>query len=192
MIAQFSEKLINSLVTGKYIPAENREACMFATISTLEKGLSLLAIVVLGLCFKVPLETVVFLCFFMNLKKHTGGYHTESFASCFLVSICTYIVVAQMLRLIRSFYQIPILIVVAISILFIVLVAPVNHPNYAGSDTEMQYHRKKILATITFEVMAYLVVMWVLPFSCFLYASFSFVLTAALILFAKLKKQDDF
>ena len=85
-------KLTENFIRESIINTEEKEIVEFglARIKDLIAGLSITFFI--GICFGIPLESLIFWVFSMPLRTNAGGYHADSRTGCTFISVLTIIV----------------------------------------------------------------------------------------------------
>ena len=111
---------------------EMRELYEYAIYVLLSGIFHLISVVVLGLCFNMILESLVFYCSFILIRKFAGGYHAKTSTRCYIFSVITSFVVLCLIKLIGYSNSINYYIFVTIEILcvvFIIITSPLDNEN---------------------------------------------------------------
>ena len=96
----------------------------------------------LSFLFKNVLETIVFLFVFMNMRGRTGGFHMSSYGRCWISSIILYAAIVFIIMPLFSKIGIYSYFVFTGSIIIILIISTVNHPNMQLSDLELTESKK--------------------------------------------------
>lgn len=64
---------------------------MYIITMLIEKWITMVSIMLIAVCFRVIIPTLFFLFFLSAIKKRCGGFHANSFKSCFFLTIIIYI-----------------------------------------------------------------------------------------------------
>lgn len=112
---------------------EMRELYEYAIYILLSGLFHLISVVALGLCFNMVLESLVFYCSFILIRKFAGGYHAKTPTRCYVFSIATSFAVFCLIKVVYFFYctglSICLLLIELVCTLFIVLVVPLQSDN---------------------------------------------------------------
>lgn len=111
---------------------EMRELYEYAIYVLLSGIFHLISVVVLGLCFNMILESLVFYCSFILIRKFAGGYHAKTPTRCYIFSVITSVVALCLIKLIGNSNSVYYYIFVTIEILcvvFIMLASPLDNDN---------------------------------------------------------------
>lgn len=143
-----------------------------------------------GIFFEQFIPTVIFLIFFLSLRKRTGGYHADKFWQCYLATIITYIGIIQLAPVLseKTFIMYSMLF---IAVLVIEIIGTVNHPNVDMDKSEFQENQKsaRLLVLIETAVIILLVIMGIDQLYVG-YMSIAIILCSFLMCLAKLLKQE--
>lgn len=139
----FSEALTNKLVRRKIIQAEDYEVYQFGIECFLMKAYHIISYLIMGICFRMTWELLIFIVAFIPLRVYTGGYHAKTPLKCYLIScasVLSAIIVIKNAPLFLVKYSIVWALVVSL-VLFIIV--PVESNNKPLDDLEKAYYKKK-------------------------------------------------
>ncbi len=125
-------------------------------------------IAVIGLIMNCFIESILFTASFSLLREYGGGYHAETKKKCFVLSILTLVAALSIIKLAESFQilTLPLCVVAFISVLYILIKAPIDTANKRFDEDEIKVYGKKArLFTVILLVVA--VFLWFLKFSDF-------------------------
>ncbi len=152
-----------------------------------------MAIILLGIYFQKIIPTFFFLVFLLEIKKRSGGYHVDKFITCFLVTIGIYsifviLLLPIMLQAINVTYAI-----LAVSIIILEIIGAVNHPNMNWNIEE--YKRSKKMSRTVVALEGIVIICFIYLGVCLeliVFMAFAVILSALLLLLAKISKQEVF
>ena len=101
----------------------------------LEKTICLLSVLIIALIINKVVEISCFLFAFILIRRFADGYHCESFWSCYITSllmIFSSLPISASLKMNTSFCQGGVI----LSMIFIILIGNINHPNMSLTDSE--------------------------------------------------------
>ena len=128
------ENIVNAIVEQmekeNLLNIEMKEYFTYSIAMIIEKWITIISVLFVGGIFKQTVQMILFLFFFLLLRKRTGGYRASSFLHCYIETIIISIVVIHMC-LISARYMMVIYLLVICSILVISFIGVVNHPNLA-------------------------------------------------------------
>lgn len=188
------EKMVLSLVTQmedrEIIEKSSRDYYEYALIILTEHFIAVGTMLMVGIFFEQFIPTVIFLIFFLSLRKRTGGYHADKFWQCYLATIITYIGIIQLAPVLseKTFIMYSMLF---IAVLVIEIIGTVNHPNVDMDKSEFQENQKsaRLLVLIETAVIILLVIMGIDQLYVG-YMSIAIILCSFLMCLAKLLKQE--
>lgn len=134
------------------IPENKLEEYVFG-FEILLADLSILLIIGL-LCVLVDkiAESIIFMLSFIILRRQTGGYHANSHINCNIIFISTYLIFLIILFELPYDLQFPIIICeIVVSLVLILLLAPIEHPNSPISRSKYNRCRKNSIITLTIQ-----------------------------------------
>lgn len=145
---------------------------------------------IIGMLFKQFIPTVIFLVFFLSLRKRTGGYHADKFWQCYLLTIITYIAIIQMAPVLSQ-KKVIMYAILLFAVLVIEVIGTVNHPNIDMNKDELQENKKSARLLVLMET-AIIVLLITLGISQLYvsYMSIAIILCSFLMCLAKIMKQE--
>ena len=128
MIDRFIVKIIDNMISSDIISGDDKEAYIYTIM--LEKVLTLITIGIIGIVLHRLVYIIIFLCIFMLLRRRTGGFHLETFGQCFIGTniIC---IIIEACDFIWLKYMPVVMVLCMVSVIYILCVGTVNHPNLA-------------------------------------------------------------
>ncbi len=190
MVEKAVLKLADRMERENIIEKADREYYEYALITMTEHMIAVGSMLMVGIFFHQFVSTVIFLIFFLSLRKRTGGYHADKFWQCYLLTVVTYVGVIQAAFVLveKPFMMYGILVW---AVLVIEMIGTVNHPNMDMDQHELQETKKaaRLLALIETGVIAASAVLEINRlYVCFM--SIAMILCSALMCLAKILKQE--
>lgn len=137
MVADFVDFLIrNDALEEKY-----REDSIYGLTLVFEKLIVCTVLFILFFLLGKFCEGVVFTVCFLMLRQTTGGFHARSFLGCFIGSIATVVLTLEVFMPLLAKYMILFTLTLIVSIICILIFAPVNHPDLMLTREEQRKHR---------------------------------------------------
>lgn len=142
---------------------EMRELYEYAIYILLSGLFHLFSVVALGLCFNMVLESLVFYCSFILIRKFAGGYHAKTPTRCYIFSVITSVVGLCLIKLIGNSNSVYYYIFVTIEILcivFIMIASPIDNENKPLNAKEKKIFK---ILSIVFSLLLFvisLIVKW--------------------------------
>ena len=140
-------------------------------------------IAIIGLLMNCFLESIVFAISLSFLREYGGGYHAETRKKCFVLSILTLIAALSIIKLAESFQFLtfPICGIALISVIYILLKAPIDTPNKRFDKDEIRFYgRKARLLTVILLVAAAL--LWILKLGNFTFSILTGIIIQAYLM----------
>ena len=190
MVEQIVIRLVAQMEDRKIIEKSSREYYEYVLITLAEHVIGVGTMLIIGMLFKQFVPTVIFLLFFLSLRKRTGGYHADKFWQCYLATIITYIGIIQMAAVLaeKTYIMYAILL---LAVLVIEIIGTVNHPNIDMNKNELQENKKSARLLVLMEA-AVIVLLVILEINRLYvsYMSIAIILCSLLMCVAKLLKQE--
>lgn len=150
----FCEKFADTLVESKQCAPRDKEIIIFGLASAIEIIGNIITTLIIGLCLKMTLESILFLFSFSFIRTYTGGYHAEKASTCYIISSSIIVLALVACKIIPKAYFIStsiILLIVAIPT--ILCLAPVAAKHKPLDYEEVSYFRKKSLIALFIELL---------------------------------------
>lgn len=190
MIVRLANKITDQFEEENFISHELREHYVYALTTMIERTLSIASIIVLSLTINEFVPSIIFLLAFFSLRRHTGGYHAKYFWQCYVDSLVIYIGVLFLSHVITGYMGI-VYVCLIIALIYICIIGTVNHPNMAMEYSELVTSKKaaRHMALLQFGLILVMAVMGGNKRYIGM-MSMAVILCAALMLIAKIKKQE--
>lgn len=127
------------------IPQEKREIYNYGFKLIFADIINFTIVILLGLCIRRALESVIFLLTLSGLRMYSGGYHAKTFLLCRLSMIATYIAVMLTTWLVLSINRATTIVVIIniISVLGVTKLAPIENINKKLSSRQIRENKIK-------------------------------------------------
>lgn len=190
MVEKMVFKLVNQMEKEKLIEKSNSEYYEYALVSMAEHMIAVGTMFIIGIFFKQVIPTIIFLVFFLSLRKRTGGYHADKFWQCYLVTIITYIGAIKVAAAFSERSSVMNVILV-LAVIIIEVIGTVNHPNIDMSKDELRETKKAARLLVLMEV-AVIAVLDIFKMNQLYvsYMSVAIILCASSLCLAKILKQE--
>ena len=189
MIEHISERIVDRLLDSQMIDVSESEAYIYTYECLLEKAVSIIIVVIIGILCRHLMEGLVFMISFAVLRRRTGGYHCDSFARCMLISSIVYLICICCGDYLAT-YALLLFCISFICTVYIWIVGCVNHPDMDMSQSE--YEGSVILARIALigesAVIGFL--LWGGLDSVAVYIEMAIIVCAMAVFIAKIKRQE--
>jgi accessory gene regulator B len=151
MIQAMAERVADYLEARKAVDEDAREVIVYGTQILVSTTLNIAAAVAAAAVFGRLPETAVFVLVFVFLRRYAGGYHADTYLTCFLSFMGVLGILFVLLALLPEEYRFRL--VVLLSLLSVALVfryAPVDHPNKPATFEEKCRYRRiaRVLAAV--------------------------------------------
>lgn len=90
-----SECISNFLIKNNVIKADEKEMYKYCISGFLEMSFNVIITIIIGVLKHKFVETIIFLCLIIPLRRLSGGYHAEKSSTCFILSIFIYILTIE-------------------------------------------------------------------------------------------------
>lgn len=183
--------ITKSLIENGIASEDREEEYLYGVEVMLEKVISYGSLLLLGIFLEQFIPTVLYISFFIVLRERTGGYHVASYARCYAITITIYIICSKVVVPIFIIDNSIMFTFMGISVIAIILLAPINHPNLNLNLDEIIRCKKELRWILFLEVAS---ILFAFYFRINLvYIAFSvmgIVVCATLLTIAKITKQE--
>ena len=190
MVEKMVMKLVTQMEERKIIEKSNSDYYEYVLLVLTEHLIGVVTMLIIGMFFKQFIPTVIFLIFFLSLRKRTGGYHADKFWQCYFATIITYIGIIKIAAVLseKTYFMYGMLL---LSVLAIEVIGTVNHPNIDMSKSELQENKKsaRLLVLMETAVIVLLIVLGINQLYVS-YMSIAIILCSFLMCLAKILKQE--
>ena len=186
-----AQRIAKTLFNHNLLKEYTREEYIYVIEILIEKIISFGTLLILSLLLKNIVETIVFLFVFLNMRERTGGFHMNSYGKCWMLTIVLYI--SMLYIFIPFLYKIGIYsyFVFSVSILIILIISTINHPNMQLSNSELIELKRVARLTAGIHWFSLTVFFFVMPQNkCILWAMGADIVCGTLLIVAKLVKQE--
>jgi accessory gene regulator B len=151
-------KLVNAMYESGSITQDDMEVYRFGIETALLKLTHYAIMLLIGFCFNMVLQTVIFTISFTVLREYAGGYHAKSRFRCYCISvfIITSVLLVSKLCPAQIMFWISISTCIP-SFIIIFLLAPVENINKPLDNLEIEHYKKLTRNILLVEEMIALV-----------------------------------
>lgn len=94
---KIGSKIIEFFVSNDLIKNEDKGIYKYAFNIILSSLIHIATVMIIGLCFNLFIESLVFYFSFIAIRKFAGGYHAKTPVRCYMFSIILYIVSLELI-----------------------------------------------------------------------------------------------
>lgn len=141
---KFSSKLIEFFVSNDLIKNEDKELYEYAVNIILSSLIHIATVMIIGLCFNLFIESLVFYFSFIAIRKFAGGYHAKTPVRCYLFSFASNIIILCLVKWLSSINTLFIFIFIIFELLCVVLIlliSPLDTENNPLTGQEKKMYR---------------------------------------------------
>lgn len=183
--------VVNTLIDFNIITPGMRQYYEYAIEIMAERLLSLASMCVIAIALGKLIPALLFLGFFLLLRRHTGGYHANSFILCYVESLTIFTGIMILGDSIMSSYPILVIGALCISFVLIMFVGTINHPKMNFSVSELSESKKSSRYVLLLEFFIILSLNAIgASERCLGFMSWGIILCAISIVLAKITKQE--
>ena len=129
---KFSSKLIEFFVSNDLIKNEDKELYEYAVNIILSSLIHIATVMIIGLCFNLFIESLVFYFSFIAIRKFAGGYHAKTPVRCYAFSVISSIIMLCLIKYANSvgnIFTYLLIIFELLCVVLIILMSPLDTEN---------------------------------------------------------------
>lgn len=141
---KFSSKFVEFFVSNNLIKNEDKEIYEYAFNIILSSLIHIATVMIIGLCFNLFIESLVFYFSFIAIRKFAGGYHAKTPVRCYLFSFASNIIILCLVKWLSSINTLFIFIFIIFELLCVVLIlliSPLDTENNPLTGQEKKMYR---------------------------------------------------
>lgn len=190
MIERLAANMAGQMAEERLIGKDQEAYYIYSITMHIEQFITAGTIFLISLLVGEFIPTLLFMVFFLTLRKRTGGFHFESFIKCYVGTVVAYIAIINIGSVLVNYLTV-LLIVLFVAIGIIELIGTVNHPNMRMNKAELTESKKasRVLALLEGGVI-YFLYYFGANLICISYMSIAVILCAALLCIAKIMGQE--
>ena len=184
MFYRISNRIADRFTEKKVIPPEEKELYRFGVQQGLSIALNVVTTFVIGLVFRMVLESFLFLAVYIPLRSFAGGIHAKTANRCYVYSSL----------LVIKFFPLGNLICSCLSFLsgiIIFLLAPVEAEHKKLDEIEYVVYRKRSRIILVAEIIIQLLLSMIMPKRFIMCFSLSFVCLATVMIVGAVKNKKN-
>lgn len=189
MLNLISRGLVHFFIKQNAITKEDEEVYLYGTELIVSMASSVITTLIITLLFSQWYYFFIFFIFFLPLRRNAGGYHAESYGSCYLTTVLVY---SLYILLIKYASYAPVY-TVFLSIVFWIFTvfkyAPLIHKNNVITQTQINTRKfvSRLLITV-YSLIVLLLLLFEVDFKLISAISLTILIVAFSIIFNILKK----
>ena len=164
MLETIAKKIVEFYVRSGAVPddEDHRELYQYGVEIFLSSAGNLLIIALLGLLFGSLTASVLFLLVFLLIRRHSGGYHADTYLRCNVVFGCVFLAVLLLAKLCAHipFLCIPLAVLTASGIIVVWKYAPVPNPHKTLNDRQKRNAHRFAILGYTLTTLAGIALAW--------------------------------
>lgn len=182
--------IVGLLLKNDLITKAEYEEFVYVLLGDFESVMVVISILTLGVISRRIIPTISFLLCFFSLRKRTGGYHLNTYAGCYICTLCLYLFITKsacyLMQHINFFVSLAM-----IAGCIVMMLGSVNHPNMGMGKDELAESAMIARIIVGIECLFILSLRWLGNAEMIVvYSGMAIVLCAALLILAKLLRQE--
>ena len=144
MINNLSEHLIQVMLSKGYITDNEKEIYAYGMFMMISQMLLFVLTGIFGIIFSCIDKATIFYIAFQLIRKYAGGYHATTESRCEILSAISIFICVFVIKISNTynFYDV-LLICTSVSVIAILIFAPIDTPEKPLDSNEKKYFRKK-------------------------------------------------
>lgn len=144
MIDFLSIRIADFLCRKGVIKEEDKELYIYGYQLLISSFIGIVLTLILGIVFRKPLETILYLVIFISTRQRCGGYHANHFLTCIISFLSAYLMVMLLESyLLQMDYVLYCILMELIYLITVIRFAPIEHKNKPLSQEVKLENRKK-------------------------------------------------
>lgn len=191
MVNRLAEQTIERLVEKEILQKNLREEYVYVLVNIIERTFVYMALFIFAFWMRNFLPTLVFMLFFFNLRKRTGGFHAPSYIMCFGGTLILYYFLV--IYIYPYFLEHPEILFygVVLSSIIIGLIGTVNHPNMDLDRKELEGTKRTARYVLAIELICiYVSYKLNIDITYIIYGAIGIITCAVLLCVSKLIRQE--
>ncbi|WP_317368864.1 accessory gene regulator B family protein [uncultured Tyzzerella sp.] len=137
------EKIINIFIHKNLIAEEEKELYICGLEQIILYIVNIVTMIILGITFKLVLETILFILTYIYIRIYAGGYHCRTPLKCYIFSVLMLVVVLSTLKGQALRNPLIITVISIISSIIILSLAPIEDENKPLDEIEIKVYEKR-------------------------------------------------
>lgn len=188
---KIAQKLTNFILDKKLIQADDYEVYQYGFQSFLEISINILCSIIIAVILDMKLECIIFFLIFIPLRSYNGGFHLDKYYACLFFSCISLGSILFIVKYLTPPLYVS-LILYLLSLLLILSIGPVDHPNRKVDESENTHFIKKTrLALLLSLVVAFIFLLTDQRRFLFL-ESLVFVLVSSTVVLGKMRYSREY
>jgi accessory gene regulator B len=190
MVERMALNIVEQMERREIIEKIYCEYYTYVLITTVENIVTVSTMLLISLLFKQFMYTICFIFFFISLRRHTGGFHTNKFFQCYFGTIIIHIFILQFSYILCKNFAI-MYVLLFLATISIWIMGTINHPNMNMDKKELQESKKVARLLVLMEVAVIIVLTFLQVGIMYIYnMSMAVILCALLMCVSKILKQE--
>ncbi len=139
----FAERITQTLERHGYINHEQYVFYYYTYDWITEQAIYYSSLVFLGILIHLPLPAFIYCLISCSLRCSAGGMHASSKMLCSIISYTEFIIIMYLisLNILPAIYKLNMVLIYAVSLVIIIVLAPLDHPNKRLSNVKKTKHK---------------------------------------------------
>lgn len=180
-------KIVHYMKNKGYLSNLDTEWGIYAVTLKLEQFIGLLGVLMIMVVTKHYFDILSFYIVLRMIRRRSGGYHTNSFISCFVLSMLSLLFLVYIaLPFMKGNVGLSVIATV-VSAAAIVIMGAVNHPNMAWDNEELSESKRRCRLNTLLVCIGVIVIGYIpnIPSDIILCGMFGIIMSAFLMVLAK-------
>lgn len=158
MLSRLAKSTAHFFVCKNIIESEDEDVYAYGTELLYSAVLNILLAIIISLITDTFLPTLMFMSAFVIIRQNIGGYHAKTHIGCMSILGTVLIVFSQLVRFMPPEFEMAVSIcLTAVSVIPVIMFAPVEHPNKPLSENEKQNLRRRGITVVIIAAMLILI-----------------------------------
>ena len=136
-----SELFVRQFINRQIISPDKKEIYKTGLNLIIADIINFTLVLAIGVITKSFISGCIYLIMFWTLRRFSGGFHAKTYGVCRLVTLGTYILILLISRIIDNYLLICTFICDLITIITMIVFAPIRHPNKELTENEVKANK---------------------------------------------------
>lgn len=183
---QLSNNLTNYILVKGVINENDFEMYQYGFQRFLELSINIICSIIIAVFLDMEFECIAFFLFFIPLRSYSGGFHMEHYLSCLFLSCLS---LTGILCIVKCFSPTALFscILYFISLIVIIIIGSVDHPNRCVDEEDNLYFRKRTNTILLISLIIFIFFLLANNTRYLLLEALVFTLTSVSLLIGKIQ-----
>lgn len=151
-----SKSIVQQMLEHALIKEDERIIFEYSLQVLLEQIITYGTVIILSLIFRNTCQTIFHIIIFSSLRKHTGGFHLNTFQQCYISSVTLYIIYSVIIFPLLEKNEFVNWVLFVCGTIVILIIGAVNNENINWDEDE--FRRSALISRVTVSIEAAVII----------------------------------